>query len=100
MSEENELSTEQRVMRAMKSILTRVARETATRPGARPILSVETVHGIRDCLALISAREMELAGGDELSKKRPQYPSDKPSNGSVTVSVDSLTGSQPDNKKH
>ncbi len=87
--------TELRVLRAMKDILTRVARETAVRPGSRHILSQETIYSIRDCLALISAREMDLAGNDmELTDDRPRYPKEKSCDGTVSVSVDSIVPGQ------
>lgn len=56
-----ELSQEERILRAVKRVLTDVAKDTYTRPGYRHPLSDDTIEGIRKCLALISARETELA---------------------------------------
>jgi hypothetical protein len=56
-----ELSKEERILRAVRRVLTDVAKDTYTRPGYRHPLSDDTVDGIRKCLALISARESELA---------------------------------------
>ena len=56
-----ELSKEERILRAVRRVLTEVAKDTYTRPGYRHPLSDDTVDGIRKCLALISARESELA---------------------------------------
>ena len=52
---------EERILRMVKRVLTDIAKDTYTRPGYRHPLSDETVMGIRDCLALITARESELA---------------------------------------
>jgi hypothetical protein len=56
-----ELSKEEHILRAVRRVLTEVAKDTYTRPGYRHPLSDDTVDGIRKCLALISARESELA---------------------------------------
>ncbi len=56
-----ELTKEERVLRMMKKVLTNVARDTHAKWGSAHPLSQETVEGIRDCLALIVARERELA---------------------------------------
>ncbi|MGD8614417.1 MAG: segregation and condensation protein A [Gammaproteobacteria bacterium] len=58
---EPELTKEERILRMMKRVLTDVAKDTAPHPGLRHPLSAATVQGIRECLALISAREQELA---------------------------------------
>lgn len=67
-------SKEERILRAMKRVLTDVAKDTYTRPGYRHPLSDETVEGIRQCLALISARERELneAAGRSMNA-RPRF---------------------------
>lgn len=57
----DELSQEERILRMMKKVLTDVAKDTHAKPGFRHSLSDSTVQGIRECLALISARERELA---------------------------------------
>ena len=56
-----EMSQEERILRMMKKVLTDVAKDTHAKPGFRHSLSEGTVQGIRECLALISARERELA---------------------------------------
>ena len=58
---EPELTKEERILRMMKSVLTSVAKDTATEPGLKHPLSKHTIQGIRECLAMISAREQELA---------------------------------------
>jgi len=54
-------SKELRILRAMKTTLTGVVKDTATTPGLKHPLSERTIEDIRQCLALISARERELA---------------------------------------
>ena len=68
------LTKEERILRAMKRVLTRIAKDTYTRPGHRHPLSDETVDDIRQCLGLITARETELnaAAGREM-KARPRF---------------------------
>ncbi len=84
---EQELSKEERILRAVKRVLTDVAKDTFTRPGYRHPLSDDTVEGIRQCLALISARERELneAAGRSMDA-RPRF-IDEPRD-SVVVSLD------------
>lgn len=69
-----EFSKEERVLRMMKRVLTMVAKDTHAKPGFRHPLSEATVEGIRDCLALIAAREQELAkeNGREMNM-RPRF---------------------------
>ncbi len=54
-------SLEERILNAVKRTLTRVIKDTATAPGMKHPLSEETIDDLRNCLALISAREQELA---------------------------------------
>jgi hypothetical protein len=58
---EPEPTTEERVLRMMKSVLTSIARDTATEPGLKHPLSERTIDEIRNCLMVITAREQELA---------------------------------------
>lgn len=55
-----EISQEERILRMMKKVLTDVAKDTHAKPGFRHPLSDSTVQGMRECLALIAAREREL----------------------------------------
>ncbi len=83
-----EVTTEEKILRIMKRVLTDVARDTHIKPGLKHPLTENTIIGIRDCLALISARETELANnaGKEL-KMRPHFV-DEPKT-SVIVQLDS-----------
>lgn len=80
-------NVEQRILRAVKSVLTDVVKDTATAPGLRHPLSDKTIENIRECLRLISTRERELveAGGGNMSM-RPRFV-DEPSTTTV-VPVD------------
>ena len=68
------LTKEERILQVMRQVLTRVAKETYTRPGHRHPLSDDTVDDIRHCLGLITARESELhaAAGREMNA-RPRF---------------------------
>jgi len=71
---ETGLSMEERILRAVKRTLAGVIRDTATPPGMRHPLSDATIEDLRQCLALISAREHDLAAaaGRDVSA-RPRY---------------------------
>jgi len=56
-----QLSMEERILQAVKLTLAGVIRDTATPHGMRHPLSDATIKDLRECLALISARERELA---------------------------------------
>jgi hypothetical protein len=101
MTETDSSETERRVLAYMKDILTRVARETATPRGTRHVLSEETIERIRGCLALISAREMELSGkGGELTPDRPRYPGQASRRDKVAVSLNSIVAQGDDDNTH
>ena len=86
---ENDLTKEEQVLRMVKRVLTDVAKDTHVKPGLKHPLSDHTIHGIRDCLALITSRELELAEehGRPMNK-RLQFADQKKQ--SVVVSIDSL----------
>ena len=80
---ETPLSTEERILRAMRMTLASVIKDTATPPGMRHPLSDATIEDLRQCLALISARERELAqAAGRVKEARPRY-ADEPSKESV-----------------
>ena len=58
---ESKLSVEERILQAVKLTLANVIKDTATPHGMRHPLSDGTILDLRQCLALISARERELA---------------------------------------
>ena len=71
---EEKLTKEERILKAMKGVLTNIAKDTYTRPGHRHPLSNDTVNDIRNCLSLITAREAELneAAGRAMNH-RPRF---------------------------
>jgi len=93
-------SKEERILRAMKQVLTSVARDTATEPGMKHPLSEETVNDIRQCLLLISNREKELVedrGGS--MDDRPRFKDEPKPRGDVVVSIDSISRTKKDSEK-
>lgn len=68
-----ELSKEQRILRAMRKTLGSVVRD-ATPLGGRPNpLTDNTVQEIKECFALISERERELAAQLGFDEAKPYY---------------------------
>ena len=83
-----DLTEEQRLLIAMRRTLAAIARDLAPAPGRRQPLREETVDDIRRCLALIAARERDLAQAQGRAAERPHY-ADEP--GAVAlVSMDQL----------
>jgi hypothetical protein len=75
---ESKPSMEARILQAVKLTLARVIKDTATPHGMRHPLSDGTIEDLRQCLALISARERELAGAaGQTQEARPRF-SDEP----------------------
>ncbi len=65
---------EEKILRMLKRVLTDIAKDTSTPPDMKHPLSANTVQGIRDCLALISARERELSEeSGRPSQSRPEF---------------------------
>lgn len=83
----DETTKEEQILQVMKRVLTDIAKDTFSRPGFKHPLSDHTIHGIRDCLSLITARESELIEKSGRSRDhRPRY-TDEPSS-SVVVQLD------------
>jgi len=84
---ESELSVEQRILQAVKLTLANVIKDTATPHGMRHPLSDATIQDLRQCLALISARERELAQATgRPMAKRPRF-TDEPARGDTVIRV-------------
>ena len=65
---------EARILQAVKLTLANVIKDTATPHGMRHPLSDGTIEDLRQCLALISARERELAqAAGKASGDKPRY---------------------------
>lgn len=94
---EVEMSKEEQVLQMVKKVLTDVARDTHAKPGIKHPLADNTIIGIRDCLALISARQQELAkaAGRE-SSMRPRF-IDEPQS-TVVVPIENLKRNKPKSK--
>lgn len=74
MSDEQQASKEEIILKLVKRTLTDVIKDTATAPGLKHPLNDETILQLRDCLALISQREQELAEDAGRSMDmRPRY---------------------------
>ena len=83
----SELTKEQQILIAMRQTLTSVIRDITPPPGMKHPLSERTVEDVRHCLALISARERELADAQGRVSERPYY-ADEPQ----TAQVVPITG--------
>lgn len=82
---DSKLSVEERILIAVKLTLANVIKDTATPHGMRHPLSDGTIQDLRQCLALISARERELAEAAGRPKDgRPRF-ADEPSPGEKKV---------------
>ena len=89
---EQDNNKEQEILSMVKRVLTDVARDTHVKPGLRHPLADNTIMGIRDCLALISARESELSlasGHDQ--NMRPTFAGESSAPKNVVVPIDQLT---------
>ena len=92
MNQPPELSKEERILRAMREVLTRIIRETATPPDFKHPLSNECIEDMRQCLFLISARETELRQdrGDPMAGL-PHYPDERRPQGPAVVPIDQIS---------
>ncbi len=85
------LSRDEQILRVMRLVLTGVVRDTATAPGLRHPLRPETIEDIRQCLALISARERELAeAAGRPATVRPRYVDEPAAPGETVIPVSSI----------
>lgn len=69
----SELTKEQQILIAMRQTLAAVIREITPAPGQRHPLSQRTIEDVRQCLALIAAREKELADEQGRGGERPYF---------------------------
>lgn len=68
-----ELTKEQQILIAMRKTLAAVVKDITPPPGMKHPLSEQTIADVRQCLALISAREKELADTKGRAGERPYY---------------------------
>lgn len=92
------LTQEERILRMMKRVLTNVAKDTHSAPGVKHALSPDTVEGIRECLALIAAREAELATETGRAKTDRPHFVDEPQ-GTQVVKLHMIKCKQKNDKK-
>ena len=90
-------SKEQQILFVMRKVLASIIKDVTPPAGMRSPLSPQTTEDVRNCLALISAREKELADAAGRESERPYY-TDEPQNAAV-VPVTSIGRSRkPDDK--
>jgi hypothetical protein len=69
----SELTKEQQILIAMRKTLASIIRDVTPPPGMKHPLSAPTIEDMRQCLALIAAREKELADAQGRGGERPYY---------------------------
>jgi hypothetical protein len=81
-----ELSKEQRILRLMRKTLGNIVKDVTPSAGRPNPLSENTILDIRDCFALISEREKELADALDYDQAKPYFADgDKPSAKVVSI---------------
>lgn len=78
-----ELSKEQRILRVMRKTLSSVVRDVTPLGGRPNPLTVSTIQDIKDCFALISEREKELADKLGFDQAQPYYKDGEQPNANV-----------------
>ena len=79
-------SIERRILSAVRIALAGVIRDTATPAGMQHPLSDQTIEDLRQCLALISARERELTEAAGVAQNlRPRYADEPAANAGSVV---------------
>lgn len=68
-----ELTKEQQILIAMRKTLAAIIKDVTPPRGMKHPLSERTIVDVRQCLALISAREKELADGQGRTGERPYF---------------------------
>ena len=79
----DELTQEHRILVAMRQVLSSIVRDTTPPPGMPHPLRENTIEDIKQCFALIAAREKELSDEAGLdTSARPRY-ADEPKTSQV-----------------
>ena len=78
-----ELSKEQRILSQMRKTLGSVVRDVTPLGGRPNPLKESTIQDIKDCFALISDRERELAEKLNFNQAKPYYRDDEQPNATV-----------------
>lgn len=66
-------STEHKILITMRQLLSSIVRDTTPPPGMRHPLNAATIEDIKQCFALITAREKELNQAQGRPESRPRY---------------------------
>ncbi len=90
MKNDQELTRDREIFRIMRKVLSQVAKETATEPGLKHPLSQRCIDDIRQCLALIAARENELAQLAGVDPERPYFSDEAQSQQAQVISINSI----------
>jgi hypothetical protein len=88
-------SKEQEILLVMRKVLTSIIKDITPESGQPYPLTEETVHGIRDCLKLLTLRERELADEAGMEAEQPFY-KDRQQPTSVSLPVSSISGKSSD----
>jgi hypothetical protein len=78
----SELTQEQKILIAVRKTLAAVIKDITPPPGMKHPLSEQTIADVRHCLALISAREKDLADARGRAPERPYF-ADEPQTAQV-----------------
>lgn len=78
----SDLTEEQQILIAMRKTLAAVIKDVTPPPGMKHPLSDRTIEDVRQCLALIAARERVLASAQGRTSERPYY-TDEPQKAQV-----------------
>jgi len=78
-----ELSKEQRILRIMRKTLGNVVKDVTPLGGRTNPLTDSTIQDIKDCFALISERERELAEALNFDQAKPYYADGEPPSAKV-----------------
>lgn len=88
------LTKEQRILRMMRKVLANIVKDATPKPGMLHPFSEQTIDDIRECFALISVREAELAQEAGLAKSRPHF-TDEPQEAKI-IPLRGLKTSKPE----
>ena len=78
-----ELNKEQQILRAMRKTLGNIVKDVTPLGGRPNPLKDSTIQEIKDCFALISEREKELADKLGFDQAQPYYKDGEPPNANV-----------------
>jgi hypothetical protein len=78
-----ELSKEQQILRAMRKTLGNIVKDVTPLGGRPNPLTASTIQDIKDCFALISEREKELAEKLGFDQSKPYYKDGEQPNANV-----------------